>query len=180
MPMSKSEIAKTLAEKAGITKKQSDQFLEELANLAYKEAKNSFTLPGLGKLVLVNRAARMGRNPKTGEAIQIPAKTVLKFRIAKAAKEAIGGASGSTPVKKDDLVIIEGIGPKIAQALGKAGIKTFKQLSETQVDKIHRILADSSFSADPATWPEQARLAAAGRMDELKRLQDKLTAGRAG
>ncbi len=89
MPMSKNEVTKTLAEKTGITKKQSDQFLEELANLAYKEAKNSFTLPGLGKLVLVNRAARMGRNPKTGEAIHIPAKTVLKFRIAKAAKEAV-------------------------------------------------------------------------------------------
>jgi DNA-binding protein HU-beta len=87
--MSKNEVTKTLAEKTGITKKQSDQFLEELANLAYHEAKNSFTLPGLGKLVLVNRAARMGRNPKTGEAIQIPAKTVLKFRIAKAAKEAV-------------------------------------------------------------------------------------------
>lgn len=89
MAMSKSELSKTLADKAGITKKQSELYLEELANLAYNEAKNSFTLPGLGKLVLVNRAARMGRNPKTGEAIQIPAKTVLKFRIAKAAKEAV-------------------------------------------------------------------------------------------
>ena len=88
MPMSKSEVAKHLADKVGITKKQSDQFLEELATLAYREAKESFTLPGLGKLVLVDRAARMGRNPKTGEAIQIPAKRVLKFRIAKAAKEA--------------------------------------------------------------------------------------------
>ncbi len=89
MAMSKNEISKYLAEKAGITKKQSDTYLEELANLAYREAKNSFTLAGLGKLVLVDRAARMGRNPKTGEAIQIPAKTVLKFRIAKAAKEAV-------------------------------------------------------------------------------------------
>ncbi len=89
MAMSKSELSKTLAEKTGITKKQSDLYLDELANLAYHEAKNSFTLPGLGKLVLVDRAARMGRNPKTGEAIQIPAKTVLKFRIAKAAKESV-------------------------------------------------------------------------------------------
>lgn len=89
MAMSKSELCKILADKAGITKKQSEMYLEELANLAYHEAKNSFTLPGLGKLVLVNRAARMGRNPKTGEAISIPAKTVLKFRIAKAAKEAV-------------------------------------------------------------------------------------------
>ncbi len=175
MAMSKNEISKHLAEKVGITKKQSDMYLDELANLAYREAKNSFTLAGLGKLVLVDRAARMGRNPKTGEPIQIPAKTVLKFRIAKAAKEAITGAS---PAKKDDLVLIEGIGPKIAQALNKAGIKTFKQLSETQVDKIHRILADASYSADPSTWAEQAKLAAAGRMDELKRLQERLVAGR--
>ena len=67
-------------------------FLEELASLAYKEAKNSFTLPGLGKLVLVNRKARMGRNPATGEAIKIPAKKVVKFRVGKAAKDAILGA----------------------------------------------------------------------------------------
>ena len=60
---------------------------------AYKEAKKGFTLPGLGKLVLVNRKARMGRNPATGEAIKIPAKKVVKFRVAKAAKEAIGGAA---------------------------------------------------------------------------------------
>jgi DNA-binding protein HU-beta len=57
-------------------------------NLAYKNAKNSFTLPGLGKLVLVNRKARMGRNPATGEIIKIAAKRVVKFRIAKAAKDA--------------------------------------------------------------------------------------------
>jgi DNA-binding protein HU-beta len=90
--MTKSQVAAALAEKVGISKKQSVQFLEELANLAYKEAKNMFTLPGLGKLVLVNRAARIGRNPATGEQIQIPAKRVVKFRVAKAAKEAILGA----------------------------------------------------------------------------------------
>ena len=90
--LSKSQIASTLAEKTGITKKQSNQFLEELAELAYKNAKNSFTVPGLGKLVLKNRAARMGRNPATGETIQIPAKRVVKFRVAKAAKDAILGA----------------------------------------------------------------------------------------
>lgn len=89
MAMSKGDVSKHLAEKVGITKKQSDLFLEELAMLAYQEAKNTFTLPGLGKLVLADRAARVGRNPKTGEPLQIPAKTVLKFRIAKAAKEAV-------------------------------------------------------------------------------------------
>ena len=89
--LTKSQVAATLAEKVGVTKKQSVQFLDELAALAYKNAKNSFTIPGLGKLVLVNRAARMGRNPATGEAIKIKAKRVVKFRVAKAAKDAILG-----------------------------------------------------------------------------------------
>jgi DNA-binding protein HU-beta len=89
--LSKSQIASELAEKVGITKKQSVQFLEELAGLAYKQAKNTFTLPGLGKLKLKDRAARMGRNPATGETIQIPAKRVVKFQVSKAAKDSILG-----------------------------------------------------------------------------------------
>jgi DNA-binding protein HU-beta len=89
--LSKSQTAAALAEKIEITKKQAVQFLDELAALAYKQAKNSFTLPGLGKLVLVNRKARLGRNPATGETIQIPAKRVVKFRVSKAAKDAILG-----------------------------------------------------------------------------------------
>ena len=89
--LSKSQVAATLAEKVGITKKQSVQYLDELAELSYKNAKNTFTLPGVGKLVLVNRKARIGRNPATGEQIQIPAKRVVKFRVAKAAKDAILG-----------------------------------------------------------------------------------------
>jgi len=80
-----------MAEKIGISKKQAVEFLDELAALAYKNAKNTFTLPGLGKLVLVNRKARIGRNPATGEQINIPAKRVVKFRVAKAAKVAILG-----------------------------------------------------------------------------------------
>jgi DNA-binding protein HU-beta len=90
-PLSKSQTAATLAEKIGITKKQAVLTLDTLAEMAYKNAKNSFTFPGIGKLVLVNRKARMGRNPKTGEAIKIPAKKVVKFRVAKAAKDAILG-----------------------------------------------------------------------------------------
>jgi DNA-binding protein HU-beta len=89
--MSKSQIIAHMAEKMGLPKKQVAAGLEEFVKLAYREAKNTFTIPGLGKLVLVNRAARMGRNPATGEAIQIPAKRVVKFRIAKQAKEAILG-----------------------------------------------------------------------------------------
>jgi DNA-binding protein HU-beta len=90
--LSKSQVAATLAEKVQITKKQSVQYLDDLAQLAYKNAKNTFTLPGVGKLVLVNRKARIGRNPATGEQIQIKAKRVVKFSVEKAAKDAILGA----------------------------------------------------------------------------------------
>ncbi|SRR5258708_2750093 len=90
-PLSKSEVAATLAETVGITKKQAVHFLAAQAELAYTHAKDQFVLPGIGKLVLVNRAARTGRNPATGQPIQIPAKKVLKFRVAKAAKDAILG-----------------------------------------------------------------------------------------
>lgn len=89
--MTKSQILSHLAEKAGVTKKTAQLFIEELAALAYKQAKNGFTIPGIGKLVLVSRKARMGRNPATGEAIRIPAKKVVRFRVAKAAKDAILG-----------------------------------------------------------------------------------------
>ena len=91
-PLTKSQIAAEVAEKAGVTKRQAVDILQTIADLAYKNAKNTFTLPGLGKLVLVNRKARIGRNPATGESINIPAKRVVKFRVAKAAKDAILGA----------------------------------------------------------------------------------------
>jgi DNA-binding protein HU-beta len=87
--MSKTAIVAHFANKFELKKKVTAQLFEELANVAYREARNSFTLPGIGKLVLVNRKARLGRNPKTGETIQIPAKTVVKFRVAKACKEAV-------------------------------------------------------------------------------------------
>jgi DNA-binding protein HU-beta len=94
--LTKSEIIGALAESTALTKIQATAFLEALVNLAYKNAKNSFTLPGLGKLVAVNRKARIGRNPATGEQIKIAAKRVLKFRVAKAAKEAILGSEKSS------------------------------------------------------------------------------------
>jgi DNA-binding protein HU-beta len=89
--LTKSQIVATLAEKHSLTKKQVSEIMDSIVELAYKNAKNSFTLPGLGKLVLVNRKARMGRNPATGATIKIPAKKVVKFRVAKAAKDAILG-----------------------------------------------------------------------------------------
>lgn len=91
-PLTKSQLAASLADKSGLTKKQASEVLAIITELAYKHAKDTFTLPGVGKLVLVNRKARMGRNPKTGEAIKIPAKKVVKFRVAKAAKDAILGS----------------------------------------------------------------------------------------
>ena len=82
-------LAAHIATKFEVTKKTGTAILEELAGLAAKQAKNGFVFPGVGKLVVVNRKARMGRNPQTGEAIKIPAKRVLKFRIAKAMKDAV-------------------------------------------------------------------------------------------
>jgi DNA-binding protein HU-beta len=90
--LTKSQVIASIAETIGLSKKQTAEVMETLVQLAYKNAKNSFTLPGLGKLVLVDRKARIGRNPATGEQIQIPAKRVVKFRVAKAAKDAILGA----------------------------------------------------------------------------------------
>lgn len=89
--MTKSQIAAHLSQKSGLTKKATTQFLEDLATLAYREAKNAFSFPGLGKLVLRNRKARIGRNPQTGAEIKIAAKRVIKFRVSKAAKDAILG-----------------------------------------------------------------------------------------
>ncbi|MCC6488715.1 MAG: HU family DNA-binding protein [Candidatus Hydrogenedentes bacterium] len=90
--MTKAQIVGALADKTGLSKKDVGNVLAELTALAYKEAKAGFTFPGLGKLVVVQRKARTGRNPMTGATIKIPAKRVLKFRIAKAAKDAISPA----------------------------------------------------------------------------------------
>lgn len=88
-PKTKSEILAGIAEAAGMSKKQAAAALDALLDMAYKGAKDGFTLPGLGKLVLVQRKARKGRNPATGAEIMIAAKKVVKFRVAKAAKDAI-------------------------------------------------------------------------------------------
>ena len=87
--MTKSQVITHLATKTKTTKKVAAQFLDELVQLSYKQAKNEFVLPGLGKLKVAQRQQRMGRNPATGESILIPARKVLKFRISKAAKDAI-------------------------------------------------------------------------------------------
>jgi DNA-binding protein HU-beta len=89
--MTKTQLVRHIAEKHELSNKQAAAILEHLADTAIKETKKSgvFIIPGLGRLVKSNRKARMGRNPQTGEAIKIPAKTVVKFRVAKAAKDSI-------------------------------------------------------------------------------------------
>ncbi|MDX2133483.1 MAG: helix-hairpin-helix domain-containing protein [Saprospiraceae bacterium] len=96
--------------------------------------------------------------------------------VAEATAEAPAPASGA-----DDLKIIEGIGPKIADILTEAGITTFAQLAETDVEKLSDILAAAGSrykSHDPGTWPAQARFAAEGKWDELKEYQEMLMGGR--
>jgi DNA-binding protein HU-beta len=87
--MTKAQIITSLAETSELSKKQITTVMEAQTALAYEQAKNGYTIPGIGKLVVVARKARKGRNPATGEVINIPAKKVLKFRVAKAAKDAI-------------------------------------------------------------------------------------------
>jgi DNA-binding protein HU-beta len=90
-PMTKSEILNHFAEKFDLSKRTTSEIIDGMASLAVAETKKTgfFTFPGIGKLVLQKRKARKGRNPATGESIKIPAKTVVKMRIAKACKEAI-------------------------------------------------------------------------------------------
>ena len=89
--MTQSQIVQSLAEKCGVPKKTAAAMMTALSTTAISEVKKNgmFVMPGLGRLVRVERKARMGRNPATGETIKIAAKKVVKFRIAKAAKEAI-------------------------------------------------------------------------------------------
>lgn len=110
-------------------------------------------------------------------------RNALREQVANAGKPAKPATVmfAGTKWKWDDLKIVEGIGPKIADLFNKAGIKTWKQLAETAVSKLKDILdaGGSQYNIhDPGTWPEQARLADAGKWDELKKLQDELTAGK--
>ena len=88
-PMTKSELSSAIASRTGVTKKKANEILDALADVAYREtrSKGEFTVPGLGKFVTGIRKARSGRNPSTGQIIHIPEKKVVKFRVAKAAKD---------------------------------------------------------------------------------------------
>ena len=89
--MTQTQIIQTLADKCEITKKVAKTMLDTLAQTAISEVKKNglFVIPGIGRLVRVDRKARMGRNPATGETIKIAAKKVVKFRVAKSAKDVI-------------------------------------------------------------------------------------------
>jgi len=92
--LTKSELAAHLAEKFNLSKKAANEVLNELAAVAVAQTRKvgAFTLPGIGKLVKAHQAPRVGRNPVTGQAIKLPAKTAVNFRIAKSAKDEILGA----------------------------------------------------------------------------------------
>lgn len=91
MAMTKSQLMDALAEISGMSKKDVKDFMDKFAELAYSEVREAgeFSIPGIGKLVKKFRKERMGRNPATGESIKIAAKTVVKFRVAKAAKDSV-------------------------------------------------------------------------------------------
>ncbi len=88
-PMTKSDIVNALAEKLGTTKKLANDFLDEFVKLAYQEAKNDFTIPGLGKVTTSVRQERKGRNPQTGAEITIPAKELVKFKVSKTLQDSV-------------------------------------------------------------------------------------------
>ena len=90
-PMSKAQIVTALADEVGIPKKTSAAFLQALAEMAWKEAKNGFTIPGVGKLVLREQKARMVKHPRTGEMKEVPKRKKLKFLVSKTAREAVLG-----------------------------------------------------------------------------------------
>jgi DNA-binding protein HU-beta len=100
--MTKSQLQTTIAEEIGTDRKTAGAFLEKLSEIAYRETKKKgeFVIPGIGKLVKQKRKARMGINPKTGEKLKIAAKTVVKMRLAKAAKDAVMGDAVAAPAAK--------------------------------------------------------------------------------
>ena len=181
--MSKTEFVGAIADKTSIAKKDVKAVLDAMNEVVTGElgkgGPGEVVLPGLLKLNVVIKPAvpeHEGLNPFTKQPTVFKAKPerrLVKARVLKGLKDALDGAPA-----KDDLDLIEGIGPAIAKAFNKAGINTFAQLASTNVTKLSEILSNAKLPGDPTTWPEQARLAAQGKMDELKKLQDELQGGR--
>ena len=100
--LTKAQLVRHLAEKVGVNNKQAAEFLQTLSDTALRETKKNgvFVIPGLGRLVKSHRKARVGRNPQTGEPIKTPARTVIKFRAAKVARESVAGRAAPSQGKK--------------------------------------------------------------------------------
>lgn len=128
-PLTQAQIIDKLATANDLPKAKIKEILSSLTDLAYKEAKQGFTVPGLGKITLVKRKARMGRNPQTGEAIKIPAKKVVKFRVAKAAKDSILGTAPAKPAAKK---AVKKTAKKVAKKTAK---KVVKKVAKKKVAK---------------------------------------------
>jgi predicted flap endonuclease-1-like 5' DNA nuclease len=182
--MTKSEFIGAIAEKVELPKKQVSVVLDAMNQVVAKElgqgGPGEVVVPGLLKLNVAVKPAtpeREGINPFTRQPAIFKAKPerkIVKARVLKGLRDALGEA----PAKKDDLALIEGIGPKIARAFRRAHITTFAQLAGTDVERLRNILSAAKLPGDPTTWPQQARLAADGKMDELQKLQDQLKGGR--
>jgi len=141
--MTKTQVVRHIAEKHRIPNKTAAAFLEHLAETAIKETKKNgvFVLPGVGRLVKANRKARMGRNPQTGEAIKIPAKTVVKFRVAKAAKDVlVKGAEPATGAAKS------ASRKTVGSRAGKTGSSEKKVRRGKSVNEPQIVVAGPSFS----------------------------------
>jgi predicted flap endonuclease-1-like 5' DNA nuclease len=139
----------------------------------------------------IERLTEQLRKAKSDLMLAESERNALREQLANASGGALESMKAAAPksitfagakYKWDDLKIVEGIGPKIAELLINAGINTWKTLSETAVDKLKEILeaGGPNFQIhDPGTWPSQARLADEGNWDELKKLQDELSGGKA-
>lgn len=182
--MTKSEFIGAVVEKTGLAKKDVNSVFEAVHAIVSEQlgkgGPGEVVLPNLLKLTVTTKPAvpeRQGINPFTKQPTTFKAKPerrIVKARMLKSLKDAISGEEA----QKDDLAIIEGIGPVIAKAFNKAGIVTFKNLADAPVSKLEEILHAAGLPGTPHTWPQQAKLAAEGKMDELKKLQDQLVAGR--
>ena len=166
--------------KAGITLDR-----KVLADIAAHDIKGFGDLAEAAGKALNIEITRPANLPNFVPAEKPKAKKGAKAAAPVAKAEKAAPAAKKAPAKKaakgDDLKLIEGVGPKIAEVLTAAGVASFQDLANTDAAKLREILdaAGSQFAShDPTTWPQQAELAAAGKMDELKALQDALQGGR--
>ena len=136
---------------------------------------------GKGKKSTADTDTVQSKDEASAKKAKPDVESASKETVAEPAAEVAASAKPSKKEAADDLTKIEGIGPKVSEALHEAGINSFAKLAESKAEDIKEILekAEGNFNAqDPASWPEQAQLAADGKWDELKELQDKLTAGK--